>query len=328
MKILTVGSINIDMVVKTQRLPETGETILSKSYHVIPGGKGANQAVAVSRMGAQSYLAGRVGDDVFGSMVLRNLKKEKVNVKHVLTDRKAPTGTAFITVDEKGDNTIVVAGGANMRCCREDVDGVEYLLKDTGMVLLQFEIPISTISSVVSMAEKYRVPVLLDPGPARKCPLSILRRVAFLSPNETETEALTGIRVSSLKTAKKAAQKLLEMGVRNVVMKLGANGALLASSKTGRHMEHIGGLKVRAVDSTAAGDAFTGAFAVAFLETGNIYRAAGYANYVGAMTVTKIGAQTSIPTRKQVDDFISTGHSARMVKWSYDKNRDVGILLP
>ncbi len=303
MKILIIGSLNVDMVVKAKRLPEIGETVLSKSYSVIPGGKGANQAVMVSRLGAESFLAGRVGNDAFGNMLLKNLEREKVNVKHVLRDEKASTGTAFITVDEKGDNTIVVSGGANMKCSVEDVNGIEYLLRDAGMILLQLEIPLKTVFHVLLMAEKYRIPVVLDPGPAQKCPVSILKKVYILSPNETESEVLVGVKVSSLQNAREAAKKFMEKGIKNLVMKLGARGALIASQGV-KHIEHIEGIKVKAVDSTAAGDVFTGAMAVSYLRTGSLAQAVKYANYAGALAVTKAGAQTSIPSKKQVEDFI------------------------
>ncbi|MFA5646368.1 MAG: ribokinase [Candidatus Ratteibacteria bacterium] len=303
MKILTIGSLNMDTLFITERLPKIGETVLSRSYSMNPGGKGANQAVAVSKLGAESLLAGRVGDDALGKRLLQKLKKEKVNVHHVLKDEEYPTGTAFITVDEKGNNTIVVSAGANMKCSIEDINNIEYLFQKVDMVLLQFEIPLKTILHILLLAEKYQVPVILDPAPAHKFPLNMLNRVYILSPNETETQSLIGIKVSSLETARKAAKIFIEKGVKNLVMKLGQHGALISSQGI-PHCEHIKGIKVKAIDSTAAGDVFIGAMAVAYLRTGNLSQAVKYANYAGAFTVTKIGAQPSIPSKKELEAFI------------------------
>ena len=308
-KITVIGSINMDLVIKTSRMPKPGESFFAQNFGMIPGGKGANQAVAVAKLGEEVKMVGKVGRDVFGDKLLKNLRELGVNTDYVSQDSSTLTGVAFIIVTEEGENSILVANGANGNLFPEDIEEFESIIKNSDLLLMQLEIPLRTVSCAVELANKHKVPVILDAGPPPKFFPDFFTRVDILSPNELEAEELTGIKIKDLESAKESAQKLLNTGIKRVVLKLGAKGALLA---TRNGVKHIKGIKVRAVDTTAAGDAFTAALAVSYAKGENIEGAAVFANYVGALTVTKFGAQPSIPGIDEVESFIEKIESSTL----------------
>lgn len=300
--IAVVGSSNMDLVVKSKRIPVTGETILGGDFIMVPGGKGANQAVAAAKLGAQVFFIAKLGDDIFGLQSLNNFKKEGVNTRYVLQTKDAPSGVALIMVDDEGNNIIVVAPGANNNLTPEDVKEAESDIALSGALVAQLEVPIETIEFAAGLANKSNVPFILDPAPAQKLSPELLNMVDVLTPNETEAQILTGIEVKDPDSANAAAQKLLECGVKNVILTMGASG-YLSVGKEGK--EFVAARKVTAVDSTAAGDAFTGSLAVGLAKGQSLSEAALFANNVAAVSVTKMGAQPSMPTVQEVEAFIN-----------------------
>ena len=301
-KIVVVGSSNMDLVVKAKRIPAIGETILGGDFIMVPGGKGANQAVAAAKLGAEVYFVAKLGDDIFAEKSLENFKREGVKTKYVTRTKKAASGVALITVDDKGDNVIVVAPGANRELSPEDVSKAETYIAASGALVVQLEVPIVTVEFAAQLAYSCGVPVILDPAPAQKLSPALLKIVDVLKPNETEAQILTGIEVRDEDSARKAARSLLKSGVKAVILTMGAKGFLMASQDG---MEFVPGIKVDTVDATAAGDAFTGSLAVKVAEAKSLREAALFANYVAALSVTKMGAQASMPTKETVEDFIT-----------------------
>ncbi len=300
--IAVVGSSNMDLVVKSNRIPVTGETILGGDFIMVPGGKGANQAVAAAKLGAWVFFIAKLGDDIFGSQSLNNFKKEGVDTKYVLQTKDAPSGVALIMVDDDGNNVIVVAPGANHKLTPEDVKAAESDIASSGALVAQLEVPIETIEFAAGLANKSNVPFILDPAPAQKLSEPLLKMVDVLTPNETEAKILTGIEVKDRDSANAAAQRLLECGVKNVILTMGASGYLMVNDEG---TEFVEARKVTAVDSTAAGDAFTGSLAVGLARGQSLSEAALFANDVAAVSVTKMGAQPSMPTVQEVEAFIS-----------------------
>ena len=300
--IAVVGSSNMDLVVKSNRIPATGETILGGDFIMAPGGKGANQAVAAAKLGAQVFFIAKLGDDIFGSQSLNNFEKEGVNTRYVLQTKDAPSGVALIMVDDEGNNVIVVAPGANNKLTPEDVKEAESDIASSGALVAQLEVPIETIEFAAGLANKSNVPFILDPAPAQELSEQLLKMVDVLTPNETEAQILTGIEVKDRDSASTAAQKLLECGVKNVILTMGASGYLTVSDEG---TEFVEARKVTAVDSTAAGDAFTGSLAVGLAKGQTLSEAALFANNVAAVSVTRMGAQPSMPTVQEVEAFIS-----------------------
>ena len=296
--ILVIGSLNADLVVRAPRFPAPGETISGEDLAIIPGGKGANQAVAVSRQGASVAMVGRVGNDAFGPMLTQNLQKNNVDTAHVRID-PAATGTAIIVVDVDGQNSIVLSPGANGKVTLSDVDAVSF--QDAKMLLLQLEIPLETVVHTASLARQNGLRVILNPAPAQSVPDSLLADVGILVPNENELQLLTGMPVTDTDSAKSAAQILLEKGVKTVIVTLGSNGALLVTSK---QVTHIPAFKVNVVDTTAAGDAFIGGLAVALLKGKSLEEAVRYGNASGALAATRFGAQPSLPTKDEVEKIL------------------------
>ena len=291
----------MDLVVKAPRIPAVGETILGEDFIMTPGGKGANQAVAAAKLGAEVYFIAKLGDDVFAEQSLNNFKKETVNTKYVIQTNEAPSGVALITVDDAGNNVIVVAPGANQRLSPDDVREAESDISSSGALAAQLEVPLETVECAAQLANNSGVPFILDPAPAQKLSLEHLKMVDVLTPNETEAQILTGIEVTDEDSARTAAKKLLENGVKSVILTMGAKGFLLADND---RMEFVPGVKVDAVDATAAGDAFTGSLAVGLAQGKTLADAALFANYVAALSVTKMGAQSSMPTREAVESFM------------------------
>jgi len=306
-KVVVVGSSNMDLVVKSKRIPAVGETILGGNFIMTLGGKGANQAVAAAKLGAQVFFVAKLGRDVFAEQSLANFKKEGVNTRYVVQTKEAPSGVALIMVDEKGNNSIVVAPGANQKLSPEDVRKAESDIASCGAVVAQLEVPAKTVELAAELANGFKVPFILDPAPAQKLSAELLEMVDVLTPNETEAQILTDIVVTDedspsgvTKTAHTAAENLLSSGVKAVILTMGAKGFLLA---TKNQTEFVPAIKVDAVDATAAGDAFTGALAFGLAQGQELFEAALFANCVAALSVTKMGAQSSMPTKQEVESF-------------------------
>ncbi len=306
-RIVVVGSANMDLIVKLRKLPVVGETVIGGKFKMSPGGKGANQAVAASKLGAESYFVGRVGDDDFGRILLKNFKDKGVNVDYLTIDKNAHTGVALIMVDQAGKNLIAVASGANSRCSPEDVNRIKDLMKRTSVLLLQLEIPTETVQYAATLAKQIGLRVILNPAPARSLPKELLESVDVIVPNEVEAEILTGIPVKDLDSAIEAGRKLLGFGINAVVITLGKKGALLVDKN-----EHkiIPGVSVKAVDTTGAGDAFCGALAFALASGKNLNEAVFMANHAGALATTKIGAQEALPTLEELEAFLKEKQSS------------------
>ncbi|MBI4552474.1 MAG: ribokinase [Candidatus Latescibacteria bacterium] len=299
--IVVVGSANTDMVITAPRIPSPGETILGTSFVMAPGGKGANQAVAAARLGAAVTFVARVGTDLFGSEAIAGYQRDGIDTAFIVRDPDAPSGIAMIVVDAHGENAIVVASGANMRLTPADVDRAEHAIAEADLLILQLEVPDETVRHAVELATAHRIPVILNPAPAHPLDDALLQQVEYLTPNETEARILTGIDVVDDASADRAARTLLGRGVRTVVLTLGARGAWLATDGGGRLIPTA---RVQAVDTTAAGDAFNGGLAVALAVRHTLDEAVRFANHVGALAVTKLGAQPSMPTRDEVDAFM------------------------
>ncbi len=297
---MVVGSSNMDLVVKADVIPCLGQTVLGGDFLMVPGGKGANQAVAAARLGAEVYFVARLGDDLFADKSLDNFKTVGVHTRFVHRTPDTASGVALIAVDAQGHNIIVVAPGANSKLAPEDVDGAVCAIKSAGAVVAQLEIPLETVEHTAELAQKAGVPFILDPAPARVLSDELLSRTFVIKPNETEAHILTGVEVVDVKSASEAAGVLLDRGVKHVVITMGPAGFLLADSDS---VEFVEAPNVDAVDSTAAGDAFTGALATGLARGREIHEAAVYANWVAALSVTKMGAQPSMPTEEDVAAF-------------------------
>ncbi len=289
-----------------------GETILGGDFIMTPGGKGANQAVAAAKLGAEVYFIAKLGEDVFAEQSLNNFKKEGVNTKYVIQTKEAPSGVALITVDDAGNNVIVVAPGANQMLSPEDIRQAESDIISSGVLVAQLEVPLETVEFAAQLANSSGVPFILDPAPAQKLSPELLKMVDVLTPNETEAQILTGIEVTSNRdSARTAAKKLLEYGVKSVILTMGAKGFLLANNE---RMESVPAVKVDAVDATAAGDAFTGSLAVGLAQGKTLADAALFANQVAALSVTKMGAQSSMPTKEEVEKFVRAVREPPLLK--------------
>jgi len=298
--IVVVGSSNMDLVVKTPRIPTLGETILGGDFLMVPGGKGANQAVAAAKLGARVHFVARLGDDLFGRQSLANFAREGVDTSHVTLSSGVASGVALITVDAQGNNVIVVAPGANGALSADDVERAADDLRGAGAVVAQLEVPLATVQRAAELAHEAGVPFILDPAPARGLPPELLSMISVLTPNETEARILTGVQVDDESSARVAAQRLLAAGVGAVVVTMGGQGFLLAE---GDAAAFIAAPAVRAVDATAAGDAFTGSLAVGLAQGQSLHDAALFAGRAAALSVTKMGAQPSMPTREDVEAF-------------------------
>ena len=306
--ILVVGSLNADLVVRTPRFPQPGETISGEDLQVIPGGKGANQAVAAARLGANVSMLGRVGKDNFGDFLLNNLQSNHVDTQLVQRD-EASTGTATIIVDGNGQNSIVLSAGANGKVSLADVDHASF--SNFSLLLLQLEIPIPTVLRAAQRAHENGLRVILNPAPAQSLPDELIALVDFLIPNETELSLLTGVNVNDIPSAENAARVLLARGVKTVIVTMGSKGALIVDMETSAGA-HVDTFKVNVVDTTAAGDAFIGGFASKLIESASLLvtpqeRALALQNAVrygcacGALATTKFGAQPSLPTKEDVE---------------------------
>lgn len=302
--IVVIGSSNTDMVVKTATLPRPGETVTGGEFFLAAGGKGANQAVAAARLGAPVTFIAKVGADAFGTQAIDGYNKEGINTSLIGQEKDHATGIALILVDQTGANLISVASGANFRWCDADLARARGVIEQTGIVVLQLEIPLDIVTRVAQMAAAAAVPVLLDPAPAAKLPEELLRNVSYIKPNEHEAETVSGIQVIDEDTAAQAARRLLELGVRKAaVITLGSRGALVLERGGKPHL--VPAPTVQAADTTAAGDAFTGALAWQLNQGAGLLEAARTANHVAALSATRLGAQPSLPTRNELDAFMN-----------------------
>ncbi|MDR2498908.1 MAG: ribokinase [Tannerellaceae bacterium] len=300
--IFVVGSSNTDMVVKTKHLPRSGETVIGGSFFMNPGGKGANQAVAAARLGGKVKLICKTGNDFFGNMSRLSFEEEGIDTSFVLSDYQNPSGVALIMVDDKGENCIAVASGSNANLLPLDMAPVVGLIKNTDIVLMQLEIPLTTVKFLSAVACYIGATVILNPAPAMPLFPNIFKDFHILTPNETEAEMLSGVKIVDEASAEKAARVIAEMGVQYVIITLGAKGALVFDRAEGK-AEIIAAPQVVAVDTTAAGDVFNGALAVAIAQKQSIAEAARFACKAAAISVTRQGAQSSAPYRKEVDSF-------------------------
>lgn len=296
-RILVVGSSNTDMVIKTDKLPLPGETVLGGTFFMNPGGKGANQAVAAARLGGKVSFITKIGDDLFGNQTVGVLKKEGIDTRNIVKDAALPSGIALITVNSGGENNIVVAPGSNGNLVADDIPSDLFSTGKYSILLLQLEIPVMTVEYVALTAAEHGLKVILNPAPAQKLHDYLLRHLWLITPDENEAGILTGVKISNESSAEKAATELQRRGVKNVIITLGAKGAFV---KADEFTGIIPGIKVEAVDSTAAGDVFNGALAVAFAEGKGIKNAVIFANKAAAISVTRLGAQASAPYRKEV----------------------------
>ncbi|MDR7452668.1 MAG: ribokinase [Armatimonadota bacterium] len=301
-RVTVVGSLNIDLVIKAPRLPQTGETVTGGEFATFAGGKGANQAVAAARLGAAVTMVGAVGSDAFGRQLRDGLLRDGIDVTHVSVLDGAASGVALITVDPRGQNTIVVAPGANGKLTPAQVEAARQAIASSQVLLLQLEVPLDCVVRAAELARGTGCRVVLDPAPAPTEPLPerLLRLVDVINPNEVEARALTGIAIGDEQGARLAAERLTALGCRHAVLKLGGRGAFVAA---GGWRGLLPAVPVEAVDTTAAGDAFAGALAVALAEGADVAAAARLANLAGAISVTRMGAQPSMPTRADVEAF-------------------------
>ena len=293
----------MDLVSFTQRFPEPGETVVGSRFLTYPGGKGANQAVAAARMGARVRMIGRVGGDAFGGQLLQSLECSGVDVSGVVTDSKCTSGIAAINIDASGQNRIVQIPGANQSCGEEEVQRAKEAMADASVLMLQLEVPLEvSVASAKEAADGGKL-VMLDPGPARPLPQGLYKHCSYITPNETEAGSLIGFPVMDVATAAGAAQALLSRGAGGAVIKMGALGAYYA---TGHSSQYLPAFHVEAVDTVAAGDAFNGALAVAIAEGRGLEDAMRWAMAAGALAVTRLGAQDSMPQREEVEAYLAS----------------------
>jgi ribokinase len=317
--VVVVGSLNMDLVVRTEVMPLPGQTVLGQDLVENPGGKGANQAAAVGRLWTRrtsgAKLLGRIGDDLFGQKILAALEKSRVDTASVLPTRKTPTGTAMILVDRHGENAIVVAGGANRHLSASDLLAQRKTIETSVVLVAQLEIPADTVACAFALAKRSNVLTILDPAPAPPEGLpESLYHVDILTPNQSEAQLLTGVTIRTPDDARRAADRFLLRGVRIVVFKMGSQGAVIVHKETtpgappppqGVFVQHVPGFRVQVTDATAAGDAFTGALAVGLAEGMPLAQAVRFANAAGALACTKLGAMVSLPTRAEVDALLA-----------------------
>jgi ribokinase len=294
-KLLVVGSLNMDLVVNVARPPQIGETILGGKFTTIPGGKGANQAVAAARMGSAVTMIGCVGRDGFGDELLASAAKDGIDIQYVNVDDREATGIALITVDAVGRNTIVVASGANLALTPRDLNTAKQAFVNADVLVAQLESPLETVSEAIALAVAHNLRVVLNPAPARLLSAELLSKVDYFIPNEREAMQVVGA-----ETLDSAINQLLGMGVRNLIITLGEEGVLLVTTDGRRQ---ISAYDVQAVDTVAAGDAFVGAFATGLAEGMGVEQAVQLGNVAAAISVTRYGAQPSLPMRKEVNEF-------------------------
>jgi len=292
----------MDFYVRLPKLPQPGETVLGFGFTMLPGGKGANQAVGVAKLGAETYMVSRVGDDIFGERLIKNLENYGVNTRYIKIDKTTHTGIAFILLDENtGENMIAVAPGTDMKVSKKDVDEAINAIKKSKVVLMQLEIPLETVVYAAKKAYENGVKVILNPAPAQKLPEEIYKYIYILTPNRIEASLLSGVQIKTIDDAVNAGKILVNKGVKYVIITLGAEGSLIVSEDI---VKHIPAFKTKVVDTVGAGDAFNAALAVSLAEGYDIKEACIRANAAAAIKISKLGAQTGLPTREELEDFI------------------------
>jgi ribokinase len=303
MNITVIGSSNTDMIVKVPRIPGPKEVVLGGKFSTAPGGKGANQAVAAARAGGKVTFVARVGEDIFGEQALKGFKEDGINTDFIVKDKDAPSGIAEIFVAEGGENCTAVASGANLNLSVYDITAAKEAILASDILLMQLEIPLKTVQYAAKFAYDNGVRVILNPAPGQPLPIDLLKTVSILTPNEAEAEMLTGIKIEDEGAAEDAGRILISKGVNKVIITIGKKGALILDSSGS---ELVGGFKVHAIDTTAAGDIFNGALAVALAEKKNIWEAVKFANAASALSVTRLGAQPSAPNRNDILEFLKS----------------------
>lgn len=296
-KIVVIGSCNTDMVVKAGRLPVPGETVLGGTFYMNPGGKGANQAIAAARLGAEVTLISKIGYDLFGLQALEIYRSEKINTEFIFTDQKSPSGVALISVDSYGENSIIVAPGASRSLLTEDIDKAKSKLEEADIILMQLEVPIETVEYAATIAKSYGKKVILNPAPVSVLSNSFLSCVHTILPNRIEAEMLSGIKVIDEESAWRAAKAIGEKGIENVVITLGKDGAYV---KEKEEYTMIPAKEVETIDTTGAGDVFCGAFSVYLSENHTLTESVDFANTAAALAVTRMGAQSAIPYKREI----------------------------
>lgn len=299
-KIIVIGSSNTDMVIKAPHLPKPGETVLGGTFFMNPGGKGANQAFAAAKLGGDVVFLSKLGKDIFAEESLVNFKKAGINTDLILFDKRAPSGIALINVDNKGQNSITVAPGANAALGKEDIDNNLKAILEADYILVQLEIPIETVEYIIEISKKHRKKLVLNPAPANSLKKETFNRLFAITPNETETEILTGVQINHQERLEHAGRIFLEWGVLHVIITLGAKGALYMSKEKTKYIE---GYKVNALDTTAAGDIFNGALVSGMAGGMKMEEAIVYANKAAAISVTRMGAQASAPDSNEMNNF-------------------------
>ena len=301
-KIVVIGSSNVDMIMKVNHIPEVGETVTGGVFHQVFGGKGANQAVGAARAGGGVAFISSVGDDVFTPPMLRNFNDDGINTKYVFKEATQPCGTALIMIGDQGKNLITVAPGANEKLTPGHLETASRFIKSSEIIILQNEIPDETVEYAIEMAKANGIKVLWNFAPARETDKRFLTLVDYLVLNEVEAGFLTGMKVDSLKSAEKAAQELKDIGANTVIITLGSEGSFVLE---GDYKAHIPAQKVSVVDTTAAGDVYCGSLAVAITEKKSLEDSVKFATAASVLSVTKMGAQPSAPTRKEIDKFVN-----------------------
>ncbi|WP_311408316.1 ribokinase [Liquorilactobacillus uvarum] len=297
--VVVLGSINADIILKLKRLPKPGETMKLQGFETAGGGKGANQAIAAARSSSEVHFVGRVGADAYGKMMCDLLQKDGINIEHIKTDANNPTGQAYILLQDSGENSILVNSGANAFIQEEDVKNARYLIEKADVIVAQFEVPINRIIEAFKMARAAGVSTILNPAPATKVPDKLLELTDLITPNEVEAEMLTDIHVDNPISQRNAAKMLQAKGVKNVILTLGSEGAYYLTENN--QEQAVPAFKVKAIDTTGAGDTFIGCLAAKLNPNfDNIPQAVHYANKASSLTVQKIGAIPSIPTEKEI----------------------------
>ncbi len=302
-KIVVVGSSNTDMVIKTPRQPKPGETIIGGEFFMAAGGKGANQAVAAARAGGDVHFIARIGGDIFGQQSLEGFVRDGIHVENIVQDKSASSGVALIIVAADGENSIAVASGANARLGIEDILLAKEVITSSSVVLMQLESPLETVIEAAEVASAAGVPVILNPAPAQVLGDDLLKRLSYLTPNKTEAEIMTGVTLIAKADLARAADILLEKGMKGVLITLGPKGVFVA---TREKKEVVPAFNVTPVDTTAAGDAFNGALAIALAEGRSLFDAARFGNAAAAIATTKLGAQPSLPLREDIERLLAS----------------------
>jgi len=301
-KIVVIGSSNVDLIMKMEHLPQKGETVTDAVFLQVYGGKGANQAVAAARAGGNVAFISCVGEDAYTPQMLKNYETDGIDTRFVFQEKNVASGHALIMIDENGNNIISVAPGANNFLLPEKIDLAEKILDEAAIIVMQFEVPEITIKHVINIANKKHIPVMWNVAPAKSFDFSFIPKINILVLNEIEAGFLSGMIVNNETDAEKAAQKLVKEGVEKVIITLGAKGAFVI---TKNEKISVPSFQVEAIDTTAAGDTFCGAFAVALVENKSLQESLQFASAAAAISVTRMGAQPSAPTKKEIDNFIA-----------------------